>query len=454
MTARFGLYSFLCIAAMSAALWFIVSHYMIKEILQREWDITAKQVRSEVKEFLVDEDFTTKDRKSVGYKFAELLKHIQLMPDLLRFKVYSPERVVLWSDDKSIVGKSFFDRNELEQAIRGRVVADVSSLEKAEDKLERDKASKAVEIYVPVFSTQNPKQILGVFEIHKNADAIYKSVHKARLVVLFGALGGGLLLYISLVAIVQRAAKQIEQQQHDLLKVQAELIASQRLAAVGEMAAAVAHGIGNPLSSIRAAAQVAKLDFRDCCNSGLQGKTMDVLQGIMQQVDRVQKRMQGLLNFARPMEPHAGAVDVNSLLNDIVEVLRPRFTEANVTPCLDLDKNVPAVYADATQVEQAFMGLITNALEASPAGGEVTIRSTILSGNGGPGKISVSVEDNGEGIPIESREKVFEPFFTTKAHGTGIGLPLAKKFVERNGGKLALSDARTGGAKFDVTFPT
>src|SRR6476646_5895745 len=83
LTTRFAVQGFICIGIMTAALWFIVSNYMINEILEREWDITAKQVRSEVKEFLVDEDFTVKDRKSVGYKFADLLKHIQLMPDLV-----------------------------------------------------------------------------------------------------------------------------------------------------------------------------------------------------------------------------------------------------------------------------------------------------------------------------------------------------------------------------------
>jgi signal transduction histidine kinase len=108
---------------------------------------------------------------------------------------------------------------------------------------------------------------------------------------------------------------------------------------------------------------------------------------------------------------------------------------------------------DANHVEQVFMGLITNALEATPKGGSVTIRTGIVPGNGAPPKVTVSVEDTGEGIPIENRQRVFEPFFTTKAHGTGIGMPLAKKFVERNGGTIRISDAPAGGAKIDVTFP-
>ena len=99
------------------------------------------------------------------------------------------------------------------------------------------------------------------------------------------------------------------------------------------------------------------------------------------------------------------------------------------------------------------MGLITNALEATPKGGMVTIRTSAEPGNGAAAKIIVTIEDTGEGIPAENRQKIFEPFFTTKSHGTGIGLSLAKKFIERNGGSIQISESSSGGAKIDVTFP-
>jgi signal transduction histidine kinase len=146
-------------------------------------------------------------------------------------------------------------------------------------------------------------------------------------------------------------------------------------------------------------------------------------------------------------------VEINSLLSDIVNVLRPRFVAAGVNPQLDLDKNLPEVQLDANHVEQIFMGLVTNALEATPSGGRVTIRTKAVKNNGSATSVNVSIEDTGEGIPIDSRERVFDPFFTTKPDGTGIGLPLARKFVERNGGKIAVSDGTSGGAKFDVIFP-
>ena len=450
LTAKFAAYSFLCIGAMTVALWFIVSNYLISQILQREWQTTARIVRADVKKFLEDYDFKAEDRKSVGPKFVALLDHMRLFPDIVRFKVYNPTGVVLWSDDKRLVGKIFTDNDELQQALRGKIVADVSSLDKPENVFEQDSVRRAVEVYVPIFSDDG--EMLGVFETYKRADSIYRDVQQARLVVLFGALGGGVLLHLTLFAIVRQAARKIDEQQENLLTMQSALIASQRMAAIGEMAAAVAHGIGNPLSSIRAAAQVAMLDADSVQGSPEGAKMKANLQSIMRQVDRVQKRMQGLLNFAKPMEPYPVAVDVNMLLRNIVETLKPRFFEGGIGTALDLAADLPPIALDANHLEQAFMGLITNAVEATPQGGQIRIVTKMVEPNGSKEHVQVAIEDTGEGIPRENRQRVFEPFFTTKTHGTGLGLPLAKKFVERNGGTITISETPTGGAKIEVTL--
>ena len=453
LTTRFAVHSFICIGIMTVVLWFLVSDYLVNGILRREWETTAQFVRTEVREFLTAEDFTAKDRKSVGPKFAALLRHITLMPDILRFNVYNTQGVAIWAAvDKQLVGRSFANNDKLQEAIQGKVVADLSSLSQRENISGRDSPRKVVEVFIPVYADAT-RQLLGVMEIYKRADPIERDIREARIVVLLGALCGGLLLYLSLFAIVRQAARKIKDQEENLLKVQADLVASQRMAAVGEIAAAVAHGIGNPLSSIRAAAQVAKLDCDECEGPDLKQKTLTTLDEIIQQVDRVQKRMRGLLNFAKPMEPRPASVEINSLLSDIVNVLRPRFVAAGVSPQLDLDKSLPELQLDANHAEQIFMGLVTNALEATPHGGHVTIRTHALKSTGLAIGVKISIEDTGEGIPVDNRERVFDPFFTTKADGTGIGLPLAKKFVERNGGKIVIVDGTSGGAKFDVIFP-
>src|SRR6185503_1032317 len=150
LTAKFATYSLLCVAAMTVALWFIVSNYLIGQILQREWQTTAQIVRADVRKFLEDYDFQAQDRKSVGHKFESLRDHMRLSPDIVRFKVYSPKGVVLWSDDKRLVGKSFVDNERLQQALQGEIVADVSSLGKKENLSEKDAALRAVEVYIPI----------------------------------------------------------------------------------------------------------------------------------------------------------------------------------------------------------------------------------------------------------------------------------------------------------------
>jgi len=452
LTTRFAIHSLVCIGIMTAVLWFIVSNYLADQLVEREWQTTAQIVRADVRKFLEEYDFKAQDRKSVGHKFVALLNHMRLSPDIVRFKVYNPQGVVIWSDDKRLVGKSFTDNPQLQKALQGKVVADMSSLRKQENIFERQSASEAVEVYVPIYS-ENGRDLLGVFETYRRPDSILHTVREARAVVLLGAVGGGLLLYASLFAIVRRAARKIDEQQDNLLRMQSELIVSQRMAAVGEMAAAVAHGIGNPLSSIRAAAQVAMLDAAAIDGSDKNEKMKENLQSIVQQVDRMQKRMQGLLNFAKPLEPHPVTVEVNSLVRDVVETLRLRFADARVASKLDLDASLPSMKTDANHLEQALLALITNAVEASPQGAIVTVR-TKLSNSSGDGKtVQVSIEDSGGGIPTANRVSVFEPFFTTKPQGTGIGLPLAKKFVERNGGTIAISDGSGVGTKIDIILP-
>ena len=452
LTTRFAVYSFVCIGLMAGVLWLIVSNYLVNQILEREWKTTAQIVRADVSKFLEDYDFKAQDRKSVGHKFVALLDHMRLSPAIVRFKVYNSKGVVIWSDDKSLVGKSFGDNPQLQRALRGEVIANLSSLSTRENIFERNSLSRAVEVYVPIYSGKD-RQLLGVFETYRRPDSISQHIREARAVVLFGAVSGGLLVYMALFAIVRQAARKIDEQQRNLLRMQSELIASQRMAAVGEMAAAVAHGIGNPLSSIRAAAQVALLEAAAADGSETKQKMSDNLHNIMRQVDRVQRRMQGLLNFAKPLDPRPIAVEVNTLVRDVVDTMHSRFSDAKVSPHLELAANLPSVAADLNHLEQALMVLITNALEATPTGGAVTIRTSSSDLTNGGKAVQISIEDKGEGIPVENRERVFEPFFTTKPHGTGIGLPLAKKFVEINGGRIALTNASSLGTKVEITLP-
>jgi signal transduction histidine kinase len=167
----------------------------------------------------------------------------------------------------------------------------------------------------------------------------------------------------------------------------------------------------------------------------------------------MQKRMQGLLNFAKPLEPRPIGIEINKLVREAVETLRSRFSEAKVDARMDLAADLPSVTSDLNHLEQALLVLITNALEASGTGDVVTVRTGTSIQNGGNKTVYISVEDDGQGIAPENRERVFEPFFTTKSHGTGLGLPLAKKFIERNRGQIAITNGSRLGTKVEIILP-
>jgi two-component system, NtrC family, sensor histidine kinase HydH len=452
LTKRFAVLSFICIAIFAAALCWLASRYLANEMLDREWETTAQYIRTETRRTVGSAEFKAADPDTVMDKFDSLHRRITAMPDITRIKIYNAAGVIIWSDERRLIGSTFPDNDELQEALEGKVVTEISGIGKQENIFERASYNRLAEVYVPIYS-ENGKDLVGVIESYKSVDTLYRDIHRAQLAILAASAVGGLLLYVSLFVFVRQAARKIEDQQQNLIQMQTELVASQRMAAIGEMAAAVAHGIGNPLSSIRASAQLAKLDCKDCCEQKLQDKTVSTLNGIMQQVDRVQRRMRGLLNFVRPLEPEATPVDIDLLLHDSVDVLRPRYEQAGVGVHLELQEHLPKLNLDANHMEQVFQGLLTNALEATPHGGSVTVRTTIRPNNGKGRLLSIDFEDTGEGIPAENRERVFEPFFTTKPTGTGIGLALAKKFVERNGGSIAIADGADGGTRIELTFP-
>ncbi len=452
LTKQFAVLSFLCISVLTGALWLIASYYLSKEMLEREWGSTATFIRTEARQRVSPEDFKASDFSTVAHKFERLHQEILMMPEIVRIKVYNLQGTIIWSDEKRLTGSTFVKNPELESALRGQVVAQVSPIAKGENLYERGSFENLVEVYVPIFS-KDGKEIIGVIETYRSAETLFKDIQRARLVILLVAVLGGALLYFSLFAIVRRASRKIDEQQGNLLSMQSQLVASQRMAAIGEMAAAVAHGIGNPLSSIRAVSQVAKLECEQQVKCEQYERNRVNLSNIIGEVDRVEKQIRGLLNFARPLEPRPSLVDINLLTQDTVEALRARFDESSITPKLELDPTFPKATLDPFHVEQILLGLLTNAIEATPAGGTVTVRTETVPFQETSHGVRVSIEDTGTGILPENYQQVFEPFFTTKPQGTGIGLPLTKKFAERNGGVITISKGSKGGARVDFTFP-
>jgi signal transduction histidine kinase len=212
------------------------------------------------------------------------------------------------------------------------------------------------------------------------------------------------------------------------------------------MSAAVAHGLRNPLASLRAAAQLVRRHPDSPA-------ARETLAAIIEEVDRLDRRISHLLSFSRPapFNPLPERVDrmVEALLPAFAEPLREQGVELR----LELAPDLPEVKVDPMQMEQVLLELVSNALDAMPSGGTLRLITRVSDGGRPGAEVVVEVADTGAGIPEHVLPSVWEPFFTTREEGTGLGLAIAKRFVEQNGGRLEIHSTPGAGTTVRVHLP-
>jgi two-component system sensor histidine kinase HydH len=218
-----------------------------------------------------------------------------------------------------------------------------------------------------------------------------------------------------------------------------ELHEQAALARLGEMTAVVAHEVRNPLAGIRGALQVI---------GGRVPERGDraVISDIVARLDGLDDIVEDLLVFARPREPKLSRVALVDLLETTAAALKRDPEYADLDVCVSGDRAV--IEADADQLHLVLLNLLINAAQATGSGGHIRVSATVEY------KVCrIAIADNGPGIPAEIRPRIMEPFFTTKHRGTGLGLPTAKRVVERHRGTLAFECPPGGGTIVTVTLP-
>ncbi len=218
---------------------------------------------------------------------------------------------------------------------------------------------------------------------------------------------------------------------------QARLVQSEKLASIGQMSAAVAHGLRNPLASLRAAAQLVRR-HPDAPSSA------EHLDAIIEEVDRLDRRISHLLSFSRPAPFRPLRENVSRMVEGLLAGFTELARERGVTIQQDLPPGLPEVSIDPMQLEQALVEIVSNALDAMPEGGRLRIAASPDDTGEGPPTVAIEIADTGPGIPEQVLPSVCEPFFTTRQDGTGLGLAIAKRYVEQNGGTLHISSGPEG----------
>lgn len=239
--------------------------------------------------------------------------------------------------------------------------------------------------------------------------------------------------------IIQRYQADEEKQR---LKIQLQHV--ERLAFVGELTAGIAHELNEPLGRILGFAQLIRKGGP--LNAQQQADMERILKASLYTREIIKK----LMIFSRQMPQQISAVDLNETVSNILYFMDAPYYSGNIRVVQKLDPGLPVIRADAVQMSQVLVNLLTNAMHAMPAGGEVVITTGVKDGY-----VRLSVKDTGTGMTPEIKGKIFEPFFTTKpvGQGTGLGLSVVEGIVSSHGGRIIVSSTPGKGSQFDVLLP-
>ena len=237
----------------------------------------------------------------------------------------------------------------------------------------------------------------------------------------------------------------VEERTQKLQEAWERLLRQERLAIMGQLVGGVAHELRNPLAAIKAVAYVLKT----ACNeaSAEENKALEILE---KEVDMAEQIIANLLDFAQPKAPTFTQVNIN-------EVIRAALLRVSVPIDVEvvtqLDETLPLVQADPNQLNIILVNLMSNAIQAMFKGGRLMLTSSLVKNgdkaNGGPW-VTIAIADTGAGIPPENLEKIFEPLFTTRTKGIGLGLPLSKTLVEKQGGSIEVTSQPGQGTTFTI----
>ncbi len=240
---------------------------------------------------------------------------------------------------------------------------------------------------------------------------------------------------------LEETARQLSETYRELQSSAEQLRRADRLSALGQLAAGLAHEIRNPLGSLKGAVQILE---RTELPAETRREFATMADG---EVVRLEKLLTSFLDFARPHLPQRTLIEPPLLLESVARLAAETAKMANVSIHLD-SASTESIAVDAEQIRQVLLNLVLNAVQAMPNGGRITLGSRQTDH-----RILLSVTDEGCGIPQEDLDRIFDPFFTSRAEGTGLGLSIAYQIVDRHGGQISAQNNPGGGATFTLSLP-
>ncbi|MDR3567497.1 MAG: ATP-binding protein [Syntrophobacteraceae bacterium] len=283
-------------------------------------------------------------------------------------------------------------------------------------------------------------------------DDAFSQINRARTIALVIFFPGCLAIVLVTLFVSRKMVQRIEKAEREKELMNRQVIEAGKLASIGELAAGVAHEINNPVAvMVEEAGWMEDLlgdeKLGDCPNAE---EFRRCLGQIKIQGRRCKEITHKLLSFARKTDPVPRLIRINDILGEIVDICKQRSKINNVPILTELTRDLPLISASPSEMQQVFINLINNAIDASGEGGTITIRSRLEEGS-----VVIDIEDTGQGIPGDILERVFDPFFTTKpvGKGTGLGLSICYGIVKKLGGSITVDSMVGAGTTFHVHIP-
>ncbi|RKY58896.1 MAG: hypothetical protein DRP95_05540, partial [Candidatus Latescibacterota bacterium] len=282
--------------------------------------------------------------------------------------------------------------------------------------------------------------------VEQDTEEIFSPLYSLRNKMFLIALISVFIAVVVSLAVSDLLIKALKHRDEKLEEKQRQITQSEKLAALGQVAAGVAHEIRNPLASIKVGIHSIQKEIGEKLD--LNDEIREDIEIIKKDIDRIASIIARFLSFARPAEPNYEPINVNSILTQTISLVRTKMKEQGIQLKLSLSEDLPPLMGDREQLKQVFLNIILNAIQAMPNGGKIEISTGL-----GDGIVQVKISDTGCGIPKDLKERIFDPFFTTKDDGTGLGLSIAQGIVERHRGKIEVVSEEGKGSTFIVSLP-
>jgi signal transduction histidine kinase len=433
----------------------ILSHFMTREILNHDGIITGQFINSvewvETKQAQLDhkvrfgqmlDERTNFEALGVDSKVAaearsQYYDHISMLPDVKLANVYGADRTIIWSTNPDSIGKVSKSNSDLEKVFAKNASLTNDSFNG--DKLNDDEQSFAsdsgtpfVETYIPMTGMHG--EVITVVQIYQEPHNLQETINRGKLLIWAIVALGASFLYIIPFCIFRRADGELHEKQERLTE-------AETLCVIGEMSTAVAHGIRNPLASIRSSAELAL----DADAESARKNAEDIIS----QVDRLSRWVREFLTFSLPVAGESEVIDAVALVETGLQNFATQFKNNHIVCEFKRPtEDIPLIVGNRILANQALSSVISNAIEAMPAGGPLRVELEVTASN----SVDIVVTDTGIGMSANQIQMAFKPFYTTKRNGVGLGMAQVKRIMERFGGLVSLHSHEGEGTQACLSF--